>query len=596
MAKKRASLDDKKIFDTNKIDGLLESTSPSEGTTETVSEGDTLETETTTSETSTTTSITTELTETSDIATETPLPSDEPSFEETAFGDTSFELEALSAESEASIGSSSFAGLSEDLPYGEAGEIMDTIDDTLDFPTASEIPPGGPLTEDLPQGEAGDLNVDVDDVADFPPASSTPPSGVTVPDLPSDEVGNTGSGPEFVATSPLSGSTSTTNPIFDPSTAVDTNVTSKPVPPPVSPPPTPEITSNTTNTTFNTPPAPSTATGSPSISPSRPIYITGEDIGGIDLGYLDLAESNPFELPKNLEVYTEEESKRGIRLLDVDPRLREQYIQTYNAVDALYKEVTEDGVVSSMEITDWCFKLLAEARQILTRYQIEYLSKAEWNVEQVRARIKRGKVSVNRSQYWSLRITIWGMLWFLIFIFFIFRPESLDFMVQTLVNGFLISIFGTEPQIVENELFNASIFLRTIFFGGIGGIAAVFYSLLRYVSKRTFDSEYVLSYFFKPFMGLIAGSLVYLIVFIVMRTLGFYPAGTGPTNANPTISSEAVTFQVIAYFLAMAAGFKENLIFDLINKVMKAIFRDEPSEELPDAPDAPDSPSKVPNV
>jgi hypothetical protein len=125
----------------------------------------------------------------------------------------------------------------------------------------------------------------------------------------------------------------------------------------------------------------------------------------------------------------------------------------------------------------------------------------------------------------------------------------------------------------------AEVFLSALYFGGIGGVAAVFYHLFKYVSQRSFDNQYVLSFFGKPFMGMILGSMIYLTVFVVMRVLGLAPVGLQPGEAQNVPLLTDVMYLAILYFIAMAAGFKENLAFDLLNRVIKAVLGGDQGEK-----------------
>lgn len=231
-------------------------------------------------------------------------------------------------------------------------------------------------------------------------------------------------------------------------------------------------------------------------------------------------------------------------------------------IDGQYDRILQGNVSVNKGITDWCHNLLAEARTIVTNREVGKLAKAEWNVEQVRARLDRADESRKQANRYAWPITIWGVAWFAIFVFLIFNPT---FILQFLTTGEVGDSFLI-PQI----------FLRSLFFGGIGGVAAVFYHLFKYMQERTFDSQYALSYVAKPFMGMILGSMIYLTVFVLMRALNIAPSGFGQGSAE-TVTD--VMYMAILFFVAMAAGFKENLAFDLLNRVIKAVLGSEKGEE-----------------
>jgi hypothetical protein len=264
---------------------------------------------------------------------------------------------------------------------------------------------------------------------------------------------------------------------------------------------------------------------------------------------------------------TAEQRAELLRRRSVQGRLT----QLDKAIDGQYERILRDNVSVNKSITDWCQNMLAEARTIVMNRQVDKLPKAEWNVQQVRARLDRAEESARQASRYALPIIIWGAAWFAVFVFLLFNPT---FIFELLRIG-----EGDDPFLV------AEVFLSALYFGGIGGVAAVFYHLFKYVSQRSFDNQYVLSFFGKPFMGMILGSMIYLTVFVVMRVLGLAPVGLQPAEAqNVPLLTTDVMYLAILYFVAMAAGFKENLAFDLLNRVIKAVLggdRDEKSAQTP---------------
>ena len=90
------------------------------------------------------------------------------------------------------------------------------------------------------------------------------------------------------------------------------------------------------------------------------------------------------------------------------------------------------------------------------------------------------------------------------------------------VDWFRSTVF---PTMSGNSLVDMDVFLPAMVWGGIGGVAAVFYSLFKHVGRRDFDSQYNLSYVGKPFLGVILGATVYMIIHLMIMTLGILPAG-----------------------------------------------------------------------
>jgi hypothetical protein len=309
---------------------------------------------------------------------------------------------------------------------------------------------------------------------------------------------------------------------------------------------------------------PSTATGAPDLSVPRPpryINLVRDDFDMLaEETSADAAAAALVGAPESVRL-TAERRAQLLRRRTVQDQLAE----LSRTIDSQYDRILRDNVSVNKDITDWCHNMLAEARTIVLHRQVERLAKAEWNVEQVRARLDRADESRKHANRLAWPITIWGVIWFAIFVYLIFNPM-------------FISRFLPMAEDTDQFLF-PQLFLRALFFGGIGGVAAVFYHLFKYMQQRSFDSQYALSYAAKPFMGMILGSMIYLTVFVLMRALRIVPSGISEGEVQ-TVTD--VMYMALLFFIAMAAGFKENLAFDLLNRVIKAVLRsDREEEEVP---------------
>ncbi len=283
-----------------------------------------------------------------------------------------------------------------------------------------------------------------------------------------------------------------------------------------------------------------------------------------------------FELPADYEKLTPEEISRRKKLLN-DKRIQAQYTKVYEAIDVEYARILESDVSVNKDITDWAQNLLYETRFIIMNYRIDDIPKAEWNIQQIRARLDRAKVSMDLTWSWGIPIIGWAILWFSICTYFIFNPNPL----------FELLGLNLTNDIYVTELLVKDIFLRAMLFGGIGGVASVIFNLLRFTSKRAYDTEFTLSYLTKPFMGMIVGSLIYLIVFVLMRLLGITPRGIDISSIEE--GSKVVLFVALTWGLAAFAGFKEDLFFDLLRRTLKTIFRDTPSKDHTPKSESPSS-------
>ncbi len=273
-----------------------------------------------------------------------------------------------------------------------------------------------------------------------------------------------------------------------------------------------------------------------------------------DLRSLDIQDPDekiePIQLPDR--VLTEEERTQILAWLG------EEWIQTLeSSIDESYDQVRNE-VGTNKNITTECYNKLLQARDIVLRRDVAQIAQAEYYVEDVRTRLKRAADSekaAKRHQWWIL---IWGLFWFVAFM-------ALQFVINERWFWDTIAPTGLTNLVVDME-----VFLTTMIWGGIGGVVAILYSLFKHVGQRDFDPHYKLSYLGKPFLGLILGATTYMVFNLVLRTLGILPVGF---EAAEGIADTAFTVAPgVLYLIAWASGFKENTIFELVERTMKRIF------------------------
>jgi hypothetical protein len=277
--------------------------------------------------------------------------------------------------------------------------------------------------------------------------------------------------------------------------------------------------------------------------------LSTDDVYPLDIQDPD-EKIEPIKLPDR--VLTEEERTQILAWLG------EEWIQTLeSSIDESYDQVRNE-VGTNKNITTECYNKLLQARDIVLRRDVAQIAQAEYYVEEVRTRLKRAADSekaAKRHQWWIL---IWGLFWFVAFM-------ALQFLINESWFWDTIAPAGLTNLIVDME-----IFLTTMLWGGIGGVVAILYSLFKHVGQRDFDPHYKLSYLGKPFLGIILGATTYMVFNLVLRTLGILPAGL---EAAEGIADTAFTVAPgVLYLIAWASGFKENTIFELVERTMKRVF------------------------
>ena len=304
------------------------------------------------------------------------------------------------------------------------------------------------------------------------------------------------------------------------------------------------------------PPPPETDDVSVGVLPPRPdsLYV---DLGSEESILRDIQSEDEevdwLELPER--ALTDEERAHLLARLG-RARIRELDAQ----IDEMYDQVLSE-VAENESIATECYNLLLRSRDILLRRDAARIPQAEYYIEQVRARLKRAdesEHSAGKYQWWILG---WGLLWCAVFLTLVISLNQAWFQNIVAVPG-----GGDAP-------FNVVVFLTASIWGGIGGVVAIFYSLFKHVGRRDFDDQYSISYVGKPFLGLILGATVYMIFNLLIRALGIWPAGMEGAEASLAVAPGVV------YLMAWASGFKENRIFDLVDRVMKRLFSGKDEEE-----------------
>lgn len=257
---------------------------------------------------------------------------------------------------------------------------------------------------------------------------------------------------------------------------------------------------------------------------------------------------NPLELPDR--ELTEAERQAILARLG-EERIQELEKEVEEAYDEIRRRVASNEAVSTE-----AYNMLLKAQDILLRRDASKLAQAEYYLELVRARLERVSASEEAAHKYQWPLFAWGFLW------------SASFLITLILMGqeWFQKALGTSSQ--STALLEPQTFLASMLWGGIGGAVAVLYSLFKHVGERDFDSQYVLSYVGKPFLGLVVGGTVYMVFNLVIRALGIFPSGVPDVEGNvvPTVAPGVV------YLVAWASGFKEDRILELVDAMMKRIF------------------------
>jgi hypothetical protein len=94
-----------------------------------------------------------------------------------------------------------------------------------------------------------------------------------------------------------------------------------------------------------------------------------------------------------------------------------------------------------------------------------------------------------------------------------------------------------------------------LIWGGLGGVASALIGIWTHRAlNRSIDRQWAIWYVINPWMGLILGALLFLVVRAVI--LGVFPS-----------AGDGFTFLWLLYLLGWLAGFKQNIVYDLVERI-----------------------------
>ncbi len=238
-------------------------------------------------------------------------------------------------------------------------------------------------------------------------------------------------------------------------------------------------------------------------------------------------------------------------------------------VDALYIKVGTLLSGHRQEATV-AFDILRRVRMILLKDPERYAD-AEYLVNQVRARTNQIEQSIEGGRVHAPRIFTYQTIWLVI----------LGFMaLATTVNGVTFRAWASVLLGIpmESEQLNwAVLFLSTLAWGGIGGVTCALWSLYHHISVvRDFDPVETLWYYSQPLLGMVLGGIVFLIM-----GAGFLVVQVDLSTQNAAQNSAALGARLLPAAVAVIAGFRQNMVLDLIERIIALIIPGQAEEEKP---------------
>ncbi|HQA69515.1 MAG TPA: hypothetical protein PK801_14415, partial [Aggregatilineales bacterium] len=243
----------------------------------------------------------------------------------------------------------------------------------------------------------------------------------------------------------------------------------------------------------------------------------------------------------------------GPEELEPDPAL-ERLLITQERIDALWDEINDTYNVVIMDVrgyyrtTEAAIADLKRARELLLAGEAHF-DNAEQLVKSVKARLRLEE----KVRQWSRTRGTWLAIYLITWL-------------MVLAGATLMSsrVFEAATQLVPQWM--AATFLPALY-GGLGGVVGALWVLIKHIVKeRDFDPIHTPWYILNPFMGVALGAITYFLLRASALILGTSPVSLGDPSE-----------QFGLYFLAIVVGFNQNVLWALIDRVIKAIIP--PAEE-----------------
>ena len=230
---------------------------------------------------------------------------------------------------------------------------------------------------------------------------------------------------------------------------------------------------------------------------------------------------------------------------------------TQERVDALWDEINSVYAIAVNDVrgyfssTESALADLKKARELLMA-GYDNFDNAEQLVMRVKARLRLEE----KVRQWARTRGTWISVYLILWLLLLSSLSIITFQLQEAI---------TAQQLVPSWM--ASTILPGLF-GGLGGVVGALWVLITHISKkRDFDPIHTSWYITNPFLGFALGVITYLILLVSSSMMNTATTITDIAS-NPT--------SPIIYALCVIVGFNQNVLWALVDRVIKAII---PPEE-----------------
>lgn len=222
-------------------------------------------------------------------------------------------------------------------------------------------------------------------------------------------------------------------------------------------------------------------------------------------------------------------------------------------IEQLY-DMVADELSAHKEDAAFALKTLSEAHDIIIEDPRQY-DKALYRVAVVKTMLVRKRNLRRWSYTWGCFAFLYAVAWLIAII----AALGFDDRFNAMLGG---SSAGVDT---------VGVAWFTALAGGLGGIAALLYSLSwRVAIKHELDRQYVMAYLARPVIGFILGGVIFLIVMAGLLLFNYAP------NRQGLFPPSIVALQMLFGFIV---GFRQRIIYDMIDKLVPFLSPKEATKE-----------------
>ena len=228
---------------------------------------------------------------------------------------------------------------------------------------------------------------------------------------------------------------------------------------------------------------------------------------------------------------------------------RERIQELWEDINETYDQLIRGGQGYTYAATDRAISELREARELLVSGPDNF-DEAERLVAGVRARLRREE----KAREWTRKRGPWLSLYLVAWLLaLLLGVVFLSSWLENLIAPYVPDWIGSS-------------WLTAGLFGSLGGTVGAFWVLIKHTAiRRDFDPVHTPWYLSNPFMGYFVGVLTALIVSgggSVLSTVAGVPSSAEPGNTGTPL----------LYVLSLAAGFNQNVLWQLIDRLTQAFI------------------------